>query len=136
MVTISLRVRHRPCFALIDCIVATVLLGIALAVMIGLASNALSSQTTGEKLATAATLADEQLQLVLARGPDDYTHRFPVQGQCDAPFNDYSYKLVFAKSSRSFGTPTALRSITRSPRSSRRGKLLMLAPCGKQPNTH
>ena len=96
MVTISLRVRHRPCFALIDCIVATVLLGIALAVMIGLASNALSSQTTGEKLATAATLADEQLQLVLARGPDDYTHRFPVQGQCDAPFNDYSYKLVFA----------------------------------------
>ena len=82
-------------FALIDCIVATVLLGIALSVMIGLASSALSSQTTGEKLSTAATLADEQLQLVLARGPDDYTHRFAVRGQCDAPFADYSYKLAF-----------------------------------------
>ncbi len=80
-------------FALIDCIVATVLLGISLAVMIGLASSAISSQATGEKLSTAATLADEQLQLLLARGPDDYTQRFPIQGQCDAPFTDYSYKL-------------------------------------------
>jgi type II secretory pathway pseudopilin PulG len=94
MVTFARATRRSRSFALIDCIVATVLLGISLAVMIGLASSAVSSQTTGEKLSTAATLADEQLQLVLARGPDDYTQRFPVQGQCDAPFSDYSYKLA------------------------------------------
>ena len=34
--------------------------------------RALSSQAVGERLSTAATLADEQLHLVLARGPDDY----------------------------------------------------------------
>jgi type II secretory pathway pseudopilin PulG len=104
LVTFSRPTRCTRGFALIDCIVATVLLGIALSVMIGLASNAISSQTTGEKLATAATLADEQLQLVLARGPDDYAHRFPVQGQCETPFTDYSYKLDLTGSG-GVGTP-------------------------------
>ena len=83
-------------FALVDCIVATVLLGVALSVMIGLASNALNSQHTGERMATAAMLADEQLQLILARGPDGYSQQYPVQGACDAPFTDYTYKLAFS----------------------------------------
>lgn len=91
-------------FALIDCIVATVLLGVSLAVMIGLASNALNSQQTGERMANAAMLADEQLQLVLARGPDGYSQRFPVQGACDSPFADYRFKLAF-RGGASVGDP-------------------------------
>ena len=87
--------RRSGAFALIDCIVATVLLGVGLTVMIGLASNALSSQATGERLTTAAMLADEQLQLVLARGPDGYAQRYAASGACDAPFTDYQYKLTF-----------------------------------------
>lgn len=82
-------------FALVDCIVATVLLGVSLTVVIGLAGNALSSQSTGEHLQTAAMLADEQLQLVLARGPDDYAQHYSTEGTCDEPFKDYKYKLTF-----------------------------------------
>lgn len=82
-------------FALVDCIVATVLLGVSLAVIIGLAGTALSSQATGEHLSTAAMLADEQLQLVLARGADNYKDQYPLEGPCDAPFQDYKFRLVF-----------------------------------------
>lgn len=86
----------RTGFALADVIVATVILGAALAVLIGLAGRAVSSQALGQELSNAAHLADEQLQLVLARGPDDYVRRFPVQGTCEAPFENYKFALSFA----------------------------------------
>jgi len=89
------RSRRPRSFALADCIVATVILGSGLAVMIGLSGRALQSQTLGQEIATAATLADEQLQLVLMRGPDDYSKRFAVEGACDPPFSDYRFKLAF-----------------------------------------
>jgi len=83
-------------FALVDCIVATVMLGVSLSVIIGLAGRAISEQSKGEHLQTAAMLADEQLHLVLSRGPDDYARRFAVDGACDAPFTNYTYKLAFS----------------------------------------
>lgn len=86
---------RRRAFALVDVIVATIMLGSALAVIVGLTGRALSSQTAGQALSTAAHLADEQLQLVLMRGPDDYGRRFPVQGQCEPPFQDFRYALSF-----------------------------------------
>jgi hypothetical protein len=82
---------------LVDSIVAAVLLGIALAVIIGLGGRALSAQSSGEQLQNAAMLLDEQLNLVLARGPDNYAGRFPVQGQCDKPFDNFSYRLEFSE---------------------------------------
>lgn len=82
---------------LIDSIVAAVLLGVALAVMIGLGGRAISSQKTGEELQTAAMLLDEQLNLVLARGADDYASRFPTRGQCDKPFERFEYSLDFSE---------------------------------------
>lgn len=88
--------RRSPAFVLVDVLVATLLLGVSLAVLISLTGSAVSSQQRGEQLATAAALADEQLQLVLARGPDDYSRRFPAQGACDAPFDNYRYALDFS----------------------------------------
>jgi Tfp pilus assembly protein PilV len=79
--------------ALLDAIVAAMILGIALSAIIGLSGRALRSQQVGEQLAIAARLADEQLALVLARGPDDYAKRFPVSGTCDAPYTAYTWKL-------------------------------------------
>lgn len=95
MVSVCRR-RARRGVMLIDAIVAAVLLGVALAVMIGLGGRALTSQTTGEQLQTAAMLIDEQLNLVLARGPDDYASRFPTKGPCDAPFQNFEYQLEFS----------------------------------------
>jgi hypothetical protein len=89
-------VNARSGVVLVDAIVAAVLLGVALAVMIGLGGRALSAQGTGEKLQTAAMLLDEQLNLVLARGADEYASRFPTQGFCDPPFQNFEYKIEFA----------------------------------------
>ena len=78
---------------LVDLLVAAVLMGVALAVLVGMAGRALSSQSTGERLATAAMLADEQLNLVLARGPDQYASRYEVEGACEAPFESFRSRI-------------------------------------------
>jgi Tfp pilus assembly protein PilV len=87
---------RRSGVALLDAIVAAVILGVALAAIIGLQGRAISAQSVGEQLATAARLADEQLNLVLARGPDDYARRFPMQGPCDEPFESFRYALTIS----------------------------------------
>ncbi|MEX2219387.1 MAG: hypothetical protein WD749_11600, partial [Phycisphaerales bacterium] len=78
---------------LVDAIVGTVLLGVALSVILGLGSRAMTAQIDGEELQTAAMLIDEQLNLVLARGPDNYGSRFDLEGPCDPPFEKYTYAL-------------------------------------------
>ncbi len=80
-------------FALVDGIVAGVLLGSALAVIIGLAGRALSSQRLGAELHKAAMLADERLHLVLAMGPERYESVFDMRGVCEAPFGDFRYEV-------------------------------------------
>ncbi len=88
--------RVRAGFALVDVIVATIILGVSLAVIISIAGRSLGAQQRGEELSTAARLADEQLQLVLLRGPDNYARRYSDAGVCDAPFDRFRYKLDFA----------------------------------------
>lgn len=84
----------RPSFVLADAIVATVMLGAALSVIVSLVGRALAAQRVGERLEVVAMLLDEQLQMIVARGPDDYLQRFPANGKCDAPFTDYEYQLA------------------------------------------
>jgi len=79
--------------ALVDALVATVLLGLALAVIMSLVSRALTIQRQGEQMETAAMLIDEQLNLILARGPDNYASRFGLAGKCEAPFQQFAYQL-------------------------------------------
>lgn len=80
--------------ALVDVLVATVMIGVSIAILLGLAGRAISAQTSGENLQTAAMLLDEQLNLVLARGADDYASRYgQMQGVCEAPFENFSYEL-------------------------------------------
>ncbi len=81
---------------LIDAIVGTILLSIALATVLGLASRALRSQIQGDRLAVVANLLDEQLNLVLMHGPDDYSRQFKTRGKCDEPFEAYRFDLDFS----------------------------------------
>ncbi len=83
-------------FALLDVIIASIILGISIAAIIGLTGRALAAQKTGEELQVAAMLADEQLALVLARGPDNYAARFASSGSCPEPFAGYRYALTFS----------------------------------------
>lgn len=81
------------CFALLDAIVASVILGAALAVIIGLNGRALASQARGEQLAIAAMLADEQLEQVLAVGADAFGSAFGRSGPCPEPYANYRYDI-------------------------------------------
>lgn len=89
---------RRRGFLLVDVLVAGILLGVALSVVIGLASRSILTQRRGQDRAIAAMLADEQLNLVLARGPDNYANRYPVEGPCDEPFSTYTYRVEIAGS--------------------------------------
>ncbi len=93
--------RPNRSFALVDVIIAAVLLGVSLAVMLGIVGRAVTAQGDAQRLATAAMLADEQLNLVLAFGPDDYLRRFPGEAACDAPFADFNYELSITGGSES-----------------------------------
>lgn len=81
----------RRAFSLIEAVVATAVLGIALAVVIGLTGDAISAQSQAEKLETAARLADEQLNMVLALGAEGYLADISPSGRCDPPFEDFAY---------------------------------------------
>lgn len=88
--------RHpgRAGFLLVDVLVAVVMLGVALAVMLSLTGRALTAQRQGENLQIAAMLIDEKLNLVLARGADNYASRFgDVDGQCDKPYQNFRYHI-------------------------------------------
>lgn len=89
-------VRRRRAVVLVDIIVAVVLLGVSLTAMISMTGRALSAQRAGEQIQTAAMLLDEQLSLVLARGPDNYASRFETEGVCEDPYEGFRYKLDFS----------------------------------------
>jgi hypothetical protein len=80
---------------LVDALVAAVLLGVSLAAVVGMVSSASTAQRRGERMEVAAMLLDEQMNMVVARGADQYAQRFGLEGRCDAPFEDYSYELEF-----------------------------------------
>jgi type II secretory pathway pseudopilin PulG len=79
---------------LVDVLVAVVMLGAALAVMLGLSARAISAQKSGENLQVAAMLLDEKLNLVLARGADNYGSRYGgLEGTCDPPYESFRYQI-------------------------------------------
>jgi hypothetical protein len=90
------RTRHpsrRRGIALVDVIVGGVMLGIGLAVVLSVASRALTQQTDGEKRMIASWLADELLNMVLVEGPEDYPAVHGTADTFDAPFEEFSYEV-------------------------------------------
>ena len=79
---------------LVDVIVATIILGSSVVAILGVVGRAISAQSNGEELRTAAMLLDEQLNTILMLGPDDYASRGTVEGRCEPPFQDYSYSIT------------------------------------------
>ena len=90
------RWRQRRAVILVDAIIGAVILGVALVAIIGLSGRALSSQSRGREIQIAAMLLDEQLGLVAMRGADSYASAFTAEGPCDAPYQDYRFKLEFS----------------------------------------
>lgn len=84
---------RRRAFSLFEAVVAAAILGSSLAVILGLSADILASQRRGELLETAASLADERLQLVLAVGPEAYPSLFTT-GPCEPPFESFSHAVT------------------------------------------
>lgn len=78
---------------MVDAIAGAVILGVALAALLGVVGRAIDQQARGEELRVAAMLLDEQLNLVLMRGADSYETRFDTEGACDPPFEGYTYRI-------------------------------------------
>ena len=108
---------RRSGFALVDAIVAAVILGVALAAILGMSASAISAQTRGEQLQIAAMLADEQLEQVVAVGCEDYRRAFDLRGACSAPFNGYRYEVEMESGAP--GDPYAVRVTIRWPHAGR-----------------
>ncbi|MGA0418670.1 MAG: type IV pilus modification PilV family protein [Phycisphaerales bacterium] len=85
--------RHRG-FALVDAIIAGLLLAIGLAAIISLGSRALSLQQRGEREVVAASLLDEILATVLMEGPADYPKLHSMSGVFDEPFAAFEYEVA------------------------------------------
>lgn len=88
-----LRRSFRRGFVLLDAIVATILLSIALVTVIGLNSSAIRAQRDGEHLQDAAMLTDELLEQVIAVGPEQFRRVFGLRGECEPPFESYWYEV-------------------------------------------
>lgn len=81
-------------FALVDALVAGILLAVGLAVVIGLTGRAVASQSEGRRFAEAARLADGVLNEVLAVGPEAYSSAFETRGRFEPPFAGYRYEVT------------------------------------------
>lgn len=86
------QIRRRG-IALFEVVLAAVLLGIGLTVALSTAATALSHQTLGEHNMVAAWLADEQMNLVVMEGPQQYLRAHPTSGFMDSPFDAYSFDV-------------------------------------------
>lgn len=85
--------RRRNGFTLIEVIIAGVILAIGMTSLLTLTSRALSMQQRGEQKIIAAALLDEKLGSILTEGPQDYVRLHSTSGQCDAPFEEWSFNI-------------------------------------------
>jgi hypothetical protein len=98
-------------FALVDAIVAGILLAVGLAAIISLGSRALSLQQRGEREIVAASLLDELLSTVLMEGPADYVQLHPTSGRFDDPFGDFEFEVMIEDGSA--GVPFKVTAVVR-----------------------
>ena len=80
-------------FVLMDVIIGAAILAVGLAVVISMSSRSLARQADAEKQITASWLADEMLTMVLVEGPDVYEKVHPPRGNCEPPFEQFSYEI-------------------------------------------
>jgi len=85
------RRRIRRGYALVDAIVAGIILAVGLAAIIALSARALALQRQGEVQLIAATLLDELLATVVMEGPTDFREMYDTFGRYPPPFQDYEF---------------------------------------------
>ncbi|MCL4210771.1 MAG: hypothetical protein HRU76_11290 [Phycisphaeraceae bacterium] len=90
---VSRATRARRGIALVEALAGGTILGIGLAVLVSIASDASARMRIGEERIVASWLIDEMLNMIVVEGPVEYLKRYDLEGQCAAPFERYSFKL-------------------------------------------
>lgn len=105
----SARPRARRGFALMDAVLAGVLLSIGMVAVLTVGGQALTLQRRGEIDVRAAAALDELLSMVLTEGPVDFPDLHPTSGTFDAssPYEGFRYQLEI--DSGGAGVPALVR---------------------------
>lgn len=85
--------RATPSFILLEVIVASVIMGISLAIVATISSRLLVWQRDGESMQIAAMILDEQLELLVAVGPDDFPRIGRLRGTGPTPYESFRYEI-------------------------------------------
>jgi len=91
----SRRPRHRAGFALMDAVIAGVLLAIGMIAVLSVGGQAMSMQNRGEIDVRAAAALDSLLSGVLIEGPEDYEQLYPLSGRFEdgSGFEDFDFAI-------------------------------------------
>ncbi len=84
----------RRAFALLEVIIAGVVLAIGLGTVVSLASRSLMEQQRGERGVVAAALLDQLLAEILVEGPVDWPKLHDTSGRFEPPFDGYDYEVM------------------------------------------
>ncbi len=107
-------VTTRPrAFALLEVVIAGIILAVGLGSIVSLAARALMDQQRGERAVMAAALLDELLASVLVEGPDEWAKMHDRSGTCDPPWDDFEYQVDIEKAET--GAPCEVLAIVRDP---------------------
>ena len=79
--------------ALVEVIVAGLILAAGLGSIFSLTGASMGTQTEGANRIVAAWLADSLLGMVITEGPSRYARRNADEGVFDAPFSAYEYEI-------------------------------------------
>jgi uncharacterized membrane protein YgcG len=91
----SRKYRARRGFALMDAVIAGILLSIGLVTVLSVGGQAMTMQRRGEVDVRASAALDELLSAVLTEGPEDYEKLHPLSGsfEADSPFQDFQFTV-------------------------------------------
>ena len=84
---------RRPGFALLDVVIAGVILAIGLATIFSITSKSLALQRDGEVRVMAAGMLDNLLSEVLLEGPADYPNLHSSSGRGEFPYEEFDFQV-------------------------------------------
>lgn len=85
--------RQREGFALLDVIIAGVLLAIGLSTIFAITARSLELQKDGEVRVQAAAMLDDLLSTVLLEGPLDFPKLHATNGQGEFPYEQFTFQV-------------------------------------------
>lgn len=80
-------------FLLVDVIVGTVLIGVALGGILVVSTRALAMQRDAADLRQAGMVADEVMSTIYAYGTEEYTQVLRARGRASEPFERFEYRV-------------------------------------------